>query len=67
MSKEIDRIRARSALETVKESPVIAAIALLPVIVVLGVVWWATNWFVALLVLILLGAVFLVRGRFLRG
>jgi hypothetical protein len=67
MSKEIDRIRARSALETVKESPVIAAIALLPVIAVLGVVWWATNWFVALLVLILLGAVFLVRGRFLRG
>jgi hypothetical protein len=66
MSKEIDRIRARSALDTVRESPVIAAIALLPVVVVLGIVWWATNWFVALLVLILLGAVVVVRGRLLR-
>jgi hypothetical protein len=64
MAKEIDRIRARSALETVKESPFIAAVALLPVLAVLGVVWWLTNWFVALVVLIVLGAVVVVRGRF---
>ncbi|KZM70691.1 hypothetical protein [Nocardia terpenica] len=66
MAKEIDRIRARSALETVKESPLIAAVALAPAVVVLGVVWWLTNWFVALLVLIALGAVVVVRGRFVR-
>jgi fatty acid desaturase len=62
MSKEIDRIRARSALETLRESPVIA---LLPVLVVLGVVWWLTNWFVALVLLIVLGVVVVVRGRLL--
>ncbi|ATL70865.1 hypothetical protein [Nocardia terpenica] len=66
MAKEIDRIRARSALETVKESPLIAAVALAPAVVVLGVVWWLTNWFVALLVLIALGAVVVVRGKFVR-
>ncbi|WP_371507404.1 MULTISPECIES: hypothetical protein, partial [Nocardia] len=66
MAKEIDRVRARSALETVKESPFIALVAAVPVIVVLGVVWALTNWFVALLVLVLLGAVVVVRGKFLR-
>ncbi|MFF3569707.1 MULTISPECIES: hypothetical protein [Nocardia] len=63
MAKEIDRIRARSALETIRESPLIAAIALLPVLVVLGVVWWLTNWFVALVLLIVFGVVVVVRGR----
>ncbi|WP_227979629.1 hypothetical protein [Nocardia spumae] len=66
MAKEIDRVRARSALETVKESPFIALVAAIPVIVVLGVVWALTNWFVALLVLVLIGAVVMVRGKFLR-
>ncbi|MGV9675334.1 hypothetical protein ACWDSJ_08645 [Nocardia sp. NPDC003482] len=66
MAKEIDRIRARSALETVRESPVIALIAALPVLAVLGVVCWLTNWFVALIVLVLLGAVVVVRGRLIR-
>jgi ABC-type bacteriocin/lantibiotic exporter with double-glycine peptidase domain len=65
MAKVIDRIRARSALETVKESPFIATVALLPVVAVLGVVWWLTNWFVALIVLVALGAVVVVRGKFL--
>ena len=66
MSQEIDRNRARSALETVRESPVIAAIALAPVVVVLGVVWWLTNWFVALVLLIILGVVVVARGRIVR-
>ena len=66
MAKEIDRLRARSALETVKENPVIAAIAAVPVLIVLGVVWAVTNWFVALIVLILFGAVVVVRGKLVR-
>ncbi|NKY85056.1 hypothetical protein [Nocardia veterana] len=66
MAKEIDRIRARSALETVKESPFIALVAAIPVLVVLGVVWALTNWFVALVVLVLFGALVVVRGKFLR-
>ncbi|MEV5652782.1 hypothetical protein AB0L57_31410 [Nocardia sp. NPDC052254] len=66
MAKEIDRIRARSALETIKENPFLALVVAIPVIVVLGVVWAVTNWFVALIVLVALGAVVMVRGKFLR-
>lgn len=61
--KDIDRIRARSAWATVKESPVIAAIAVAPVVVVLGVVWWLTNGFVAFLLLVLLGVGVVVGGK----
>ncbi|MGV9819992.1 hypothetical protein [Nocardia xishanensis] len=64
--KEIDRIRARSAWETVKESPVITAIAVAPFVVVLGVVWLLTNGFVAFLLLVLLGVGLVVGGKLLR-
>ncbi|WP_280510186.1 hypothetical protein [Nocardia farcinica] len=64
--KDVDRVRARSARATVKESPVITAIALAPVVVVLGVVWWLTNGFVALLLLVLLGVGVVVGGKLLR-
>ncbi|MBF6365187.1 Uma2 family endonuclease [Nocardia puris] len=64
--KDIDRIRARSAWATVKESPVIAAIAVAPVVVVLGVVWWLTNGFVAFLLLVLLGVGVVVGGKLLK-
>ncbi len=66
MAKEIDRIRARSALETIKENPFLALVVAIPAIVVLGVVWALTNWFIALVVLVALGAVVVVRGKFLR-
>ncbi|MBO0856710.1 MAG: hypothetical protein J2P18_23420 [Nocardia sp.] len=66
MAKEIDRVRTRAALDTVKESPFLAVVVAVPALVVLGAVWWATNWFIALLVLIALGAVVVVRGKFLR-
>ncbi|GGK50139.1 hypothetical protein [Nocardia camponoti] len=64
--KEIDRMRARSAWETVKESPVITAIAVAPVVLVLGVVWLLTNGWVAFLLLVLLGVGVVVGGKFLR-
>ncbi|WP_068052486.1 hypothetical protein [Nocardia xishanensis] len=64
--KEIDRIRARSAWATVKESPVITAIAVAPFVVALGVVWWLTNGFVAFLLLVLLGVGLVVGGKLLR-
>ncbi len=66
MAKDIDRVRARSALETIKENPFLALVVAIPVIVVLGVVWALTNWFIALVVLVALGAVVMVRGKFLR-
>ncbi|WP_067566937.1 hypothetical protein [Nocardia acidivorans] len=65
MAKEIDRNRARSALETVKEQPVIAAIAALPVLVVLGVVWALLGFFPALLLLLVAGGVVVWRGKLL--
>ncbi|MFD4428319.1 hypothetical protein [Nocardia sp. NPDC058497] len=63
--KDIDRIRARSAWETVKESPVITAIAVAPVVLVLGVVWALTNGFVALVLLALLAVGVVVGGKLL--
>ncbi|GAB4589273.1 hypothetical protein Ntsu_71050 [Nocardia sp. IFM 10818] len=55
--KDIDRVRARSALETVRENPVIAAIAALPILVVFGVVWAVAGFGWALLLLLLGGGV----------
>ena len=66
MSKEIDRIRARSAVETVRESPIIALIAIAPVVVVLGIVWWLAGPGLAIALLIALGVVAVVGGKFLR-
>ncbi|WP_040796872.1 hypothetical protein [Nocardia higoensis] len=64
--KKVDRVRARSALETIRESPFIAAVALAPVVAVLAVVWWLTNGWIAFLLLVLLGAGVVLGGKFLR-
>jgi hypothetical protein len=63
--KDIDRVRARSALATVKESPVITAIAVAPFVVVLGLVWWLVGGFAAFVLLIVLGVVVVVGGKLL--
>ena len=55
MGKDIDRIRTRSAIETVRESPVIAAIAVAPALVVLALVWWLAGFGWALALLVVLG------------
>ncbi|MFE7746000.1 hypothetical protein [Nocardia sp. NPDC057455] len=64
--KDIDRIRARSAWATVRESPVITAIAIAPVAIALGVVWWLFGGLAAFALLLVLGAVVVVGGRLLR-
>ncbi|MEV6767711.1 hypothetical protein AB0N05_03665 [Nocardia sp. NPDC051030] len=64
--KDMDRVRGRSALETVKENPVIAAIAAIPVLAVFGVVWAVTNFWLAFLLLIVAGGVIVWRGRLLQ-
>ncbi|QIS15978.1 hypothetical protein [Nocardia arthritidis] len=64
--KEIKRVRAHSALETVKESPVITAIAVAPFLVALGVVWWLFGGFAAFVLLVALGVVVVVGGKLLR-
>lgn len=66
MAKNVDRIRARAAVATIRENPFLVGVVAVPVLVVAGVVWWLTNWFIALVVLVVLGAVVLVRGRIVR-
>ncbi|MEU2036363.1 hypothetical protein [Nocardia amamiensis] len=64
--KDIDRIRARSAWATVKESPVITAIAVAPFALALGVVWWLFGGFAAFVLLVVLGVVVVAGGKLLR-
>lgn len=59
----MDRIRARSALETAKEQPVITAIAVLPVVAVLGVVWALAGFGWALLLLLIVTGVVVWKGK----
>lgn len=57
--KEIDPIRAKSALEVIKQHPGIVLFALSPVLVALGVIWWLAGvvWaIVAAVALLLVGA-----------
>lgn len=53
--KEIDRERARSALEVVKQHPGMALFVASPAIIALGAVWWlaGTGWAVVLLIAVL--------------
>ena len=55
MAKEIDRVRAQSALAVIKQHPGIVLFALSPAIVVAGLVWWLVS--PALAVLLLIGMV----------
>lgn len=66
MAEEIDRIRARSAWATVKESPVITAIAVAPIVVVFGLVWWLIGGWQAFLLLVLAGVGVVVGRKLLR-
>jgi hypothetical protein len=66
MAKEIDRVRARSALETIRESPVILLVALLPVAAVFGVVWWLVGLPTAIVGLLIGAVVVVVGGKFLK-
>jgi hypothetical protein len=53
--KEIDRERARSAVEVVKQHPGMALFVASPAIIALGAVWWlvGTGWAVVLLIAML--------------
>ncbi|MET7771500.1 hypothetical protein [Nocardia sp. NPDC005366] len=64
--KDIDRIRARSAWATVKESPMITAIAVAPFVIALGLVWWLVGGFAAFVLLVVLGVVVVVGGKLTR-
>jgi hypothetical protein len=55
MAKEIDRVRAQSALVVIKQHPGMVLFAVSPVILVVALVWWLVS--PALAVLLLIGAV----------
>ena len=54
--KEIDRVRATSALEVIRQHPVLVLFAVSPAIALLGVIWWlaGAGWAIAAAILLLI-------------
>ncbi len=66
MGREIDRAaRTSAALEVTKRHPGMVAFVLAPGLVTVGLVWWLTNGFLALLVALVLGGA--LAYKLLRG
>jgi hypothetical protein len=64
--KEIDPIRAKSALAVIKQNPGIVLFALSPALIALGVIWWlaGVGWAIAAaVVLVLLGGAAVILKR----
>ncbi|BBX39626.1 hypothetical protein [Mycobacterium simiae] len=63
--KDIDPIRAKSALEVIRQHPVLVLFAVSPALAVLGVIWWlaGAGWAVAAAILMLLAGAGLVVVR----
>jgi hypothetical protein len=66
MAKEIDRVRAQSALAVIKQHPGMVLFVASPAIIALGLVWWFVSPALAVLLLIGMvvgGGVVLLRKR----
>jgi hypothetical protein len=64
--REIDPIRAKSALEVIKQNPGIVLFALSPALIALGVIWWfaGVGWAVfTAVVLMVLGVAAVILKR----
>ncbi|CQD08972.1 hypothetical protein BN1232_01626 [Mycobacterium lentiflavum] len=64
--KDIDPIRAKSALEVIRQHPVLVLFAVSPALALLGVIWWLAGggWAIATaVVLLLVGAGLVVLRR----
>lgn len=64
--KEIDRVRAKSAVEVIREHPGLVLFAASPLLVPLGVIWWlaGAGWaIVAAIALLVAGAAVVVVKR----
>jgi hypothetical protein len=64
--KDIDRIRAKSALEVIRQHPVLVLFAVSPALAVLGLIWWlaGAGWAIAAAIaLVLAGAGVVVLRR----
>ena len=64
--KDIERIRAKSALEVIRQHPVLVLFAVSPVLALLAATWWliGASWAISgAVVLLLAGAAFIIfRG-----
>jgi hypothetical protein len=61
--KDIERIRAKSALEVIRQHPVLVLFAVSPVLALLAATWWliGASWAISgAVVLLLAGAAFVV-------
>jgi len=60
--KEIDPVRARSALAVVKQHPAMVLLVLSPGLIAVALVWWlaGAGWGILLLLALLAGGAFLV-------
>jgi hypothetical protein len=66
MAKEIDRVRAQSALAVIKQHPGMALFVASPAIIAVGLVWWLVSPALAVLLFIVLalgGAAVLLLKR----
>ena len=64
--KEIDRVRATSALEVIRQHPLLVLFAVSPAIAAVGLIWWlaGAGWgIVTALVLLVVGGFLVVRRR----
>ncbi|MCV7238727.1 hypothetical protein A5765_08020 [Mycolicibacterium celeriflavum] len=55
MAKEIDRVRARSAVAVIRQHPGMALFVASPALIAVGLVWWLVS--PALAILLLIGMV----------
>jgi hypothetical protein len=64
-SKDIERIRAQSALQVIRQHPVLVLFAISPALLALGVIWWVAGagWAVAAAIALLLAGVGLIVLR----
>jgi hypothetical protein len=63
--KDIDPIRARSALEVIRQHPVLVLFAVSPALAVVAVIWWlaGAGWAIAAAIVVLLVSAGLVVRR----
>jgi hypothetical protein len=64
--REIDRDRARSAVQVLKEHPILTLFAVSPSLIPVGLIWWlaGAGWaIVVAVVLLMAGAAVVVRKR----
>lgn len=59
--RELDPQRARAARDVVRQHPVMSLVAISPVLIAAGLVWWFVNPALAILLLVVAGTVGAMR------